>query len=366
MGFRCGIVGLPNVGKSTLFNALTETAAAQAANYPFCTIEPNVGRVAVPDERLDKIREIAASAQEIETQIEFVDIAGLVRGASQGEGLGNQFLANIREVDAIVHVLRCFEDGDVTHVEGRVDPIADAETVETELMLADLDSLERRVPNLAKKAQQGDKEAKIEASVLGQALELLRASKPARLTEPKDAEEARALQRAQLLTAKPVLYVCNVNEGDAAEGNALSASVAEKASSENAKAVVVSAAIEAEIATLAADEREAFLADLGLQETGLTRVIRAGYELLGLITFFTAGPKEARAWTTHKGAKAPEAAGEIHTDFERGFIRAETIAFDDYVKFGGESGARDAGKLRSEGKEYIVQDGDVMLFRFNV
>jgi GTP-binding protein YchF len=366
MGFRCGIVGLPNVGKSTLFNALTETAAAQAANYPFCTIEPNVGRVAVPDERLDKIREIAASAQEVETQIEFVDIAGLVRGASQGEGLGNQFLANIREVDSIVHVLRCFEDGDVTHVEGRVDPIADAETVETELMLADLDSLERRVPNLVKKAQQGDKEAKIEASVLGQALELLRDSKPARLTEPKDAEEARALQRAQLLTAKPVLYVCNVNEGDAAEGNELSARVSDKATAENAKAVVVSAAIEAEIATLAADEREAFLADLGLQETGLARVIRAGYELLGLITFFTAGPKEARAWTTHRGAKAPEAAGEIHTDFERGFIRAETIAFDDYVKFGGESGARDAGKLRSEGKEYVVQDGDVMLFRFNV
>jgi len=366
MGFRCGIVGLPNVGKSTLFNALTETAAAQAANYPFCTIEPNVGRVAVPDARLDQIAKIAASAQEIETQIEFVDIAGLVRGASQGEGLGNQFLANIREVDAIVHVLRCFEDGDVTHVEGRVDPIADAETVETELMLADLDSLERRVPNLVKKAQQGDKEAKIEASVLGQALELLRASKPARLTEPKDAEEAKALQRAQLLTAKPVLYVCNVNESDAAEGNALSARVSDKATAENAKAVVVSAAIEAEIATLDADEREAFLADLGLRETGLARVIRAGYELLGLITFFTAGPKESRAWTTHKGAKAPEAAGEIHTDFERGFIRAETIAFDDYVKFGGESGARDAGKLRSEGKEYVVQDGDVMLFRFNV
>jgi len=366
MGFRCGIVGLPNVGKSTLFNALTETAAAQAANYPFCTIEPNVGRVAVPDARLDQIAKIAASAQEIETQIEFVDIAGLVRGASQGEGLGNQFLANIREVDAIVHVLRCFEDGEVTHVEGRVDPIADAETVETELMLADLDSLERRVPNLVKKAQQGDKEAKIEASVLGQALELLRASKPARLTEPKDAEEAKALQRAQLLTAKPVLYVCNVNESDAAEGNALSARVSDKATAENAKAVVVSAAIEAEIATLDADEREAFLADLGLRETGLARVIRAGYELLGLITFFTAGPKESRAWTTHKGAKAPEAAGEIHTDFERGFIRAETIAFDDYVKFGGESGARDAGKLRSEGKEYVVQDGDVMLFRFNV
>ena len=366
MGFRCGIVGLPNVGKSTLFNALTETAAAQAANYPFCTIEPNVGRVAVPDERLDKIREIAASALEIETQIEFVDIAGLVRGASQGEGLGNQFLANIREVDAIVHVLRCFEGGDVTHVEGRVDPIADAETVETELMLADLDSLERRVPNLIKKAQQGDKEAKIEASVLSQALELLRASKPARLVQPKDHEEEMALQRAQLLTAKPVLYVCNVDEADAAEGNALSAKVFEKAAAENAKAVVVSAAIESEIATLPSDEREAFLADLGLHETGLARVIRAGYELLGLITFFTAGPKEARAWTTHRGAKAPEAAGEIHTDFERGFIRAETIAYDDYIRFGGETGAKDAGKMRSEGKDYVVQDGDVMLFRFNV
>jgi GTP-binding protein YchF len=366
MGFRCGIVGLPNVGKSTLFNALTETAAAQAANYPFCTIEPNVGRVAVPDERLDKIRAIAASAQEIETQIEFVDIAGLVRGASQGEGLGNQFLANIREVDAIVHVLRCFEGGDVTHVEGRVDPIADAETVETELMLADLDSLERRVPNLVKKAQQGDKEAKIEASVLGQALDLLRQSKPARLTQPRDAEEEKALSRAQLLTGKPVLYVCNVDESDAADGNALSARVFEKAAAEGARAVVVSAAIESEIATLPGEEREAFLADLGLHETGLARVIRAGSELLGLITFFTAGPKEARAGTVHKGARAPEAAGEIHTDFERGFIRAETIAFDDYVKFGGEAGARDAGKLRSEGKDYVVQDGDVMLFRFNV
>jgi GTP-binding protein YchF len=366
MGFRCGIVGLPNVGKSTLFNALTETAAAQAANYPFCTIEPNVGRVAVPDERLDKIAAIAKSAQEIETQIEFVDIAGLVRGASQGEGLGNQFLANIREVDAIVHVLRCFEGGDVTHVEGRVDPIADADTVETELMLADLDSLERRVPSLVKKAQQGDKEAKIEASVLGQALELLRASKPARLVQPKDVEEEKALTRAQLLTAKPVLYVCNVDEGDAADGNALSARVFDKAAAENAKAVVVSAAIEAEIATLAAEEREAFLADLGLHETGLARVIRAGYELLGLITFFTAGPKESRAWTVRKGAKAPEAAGAIHSDFERGFIRAETIAYPDYIACGGEAGARDAGKLRSEGKEYVVQDGDVLLFRFNV
>ena len=366
MGFRCGIVGLPNVGKSTLFNALTETAAAQAANYPFCTIEPNVGRVAVPDERLDKIAAIAKSAQEIETQIEFVDIAGLVRGASRGEGLGNQFLANIREVDAIVHVLRCFAGGDVTHVEGRVDPIADAETVETELMLADLDSLERRVPNLVKKAQQGDKEAKIEASVLGQALDLLRASKPARLVQPRDAEEEKALHRAQLLTAKPVLYVCNVEEKDAASGNALSERVFEKAKAENARAVVVSAAIEAEIATLAADEREAFLADLGLHETGLARVIRAGYELLGLITFFTAGPKESRAWTVHKGARAPEAAGEIHSDFERGFIRAETIAYEDYIQCAGEAGARDAGKLRSEGKDYVVQDGDVMLFRFNV
>jgi GTP-binding protein YchF len=366
VGFRCGIVGLPNVGKSTLFNALTETAAAQAANYPFCTIEPNVGRVAVPDERLQRIAGIAKSASVIETQIEFVDIAGLVRGAAQGEGLGNQFLANIREVDAIVHVLRCFEGGDITHVEGRVDPIADAETVETELMLADLDSLERRVPNLVKKAQQGDKEARIEASVLGQALELLRASKPARLTRPKDAEEEKALARAQLLTGKPVLYVCNVDEGDAAEGNALSAKVFERAAAEGAKAVVVSAAIEAEIATLPAEEREAFLADLGLEETGLTRVIRAGYELLGLITFFTAGPKEARAWTVEKGAKAPQAAGVIHSDFERGFIRAETIAFDDFVLCGGEAGARDAGKLRSEGKEYVVQDGDVLLFRFNV
>jgi GTP-binding protein YchF len=366
MGFRCGIVGLPNVGKSTLFNALTETAAAQAANYPFCTIEPNVGRVAVPDQRLDKIAAIAKSASEIETQIEFVDIAGLVRGASKGEGLGNQFLANIREVDAIVHVLRCFEGGDVTHVAGKVDPIADADTVETELMLADLESLERRVPNLVKKAQQGDKEAKIEASVLGQALDLLRESKPARLTQPKDAEEAKALQRAQLLTGKPVLYVCNVDEGDAASGNALSAKVFEKAAAEGAQAVVISAAIEAEIATLPADEREGFLADLGLHETGLNRMIHAAYALLGLITFYTAGPKESRAWTVHKGARAPEAAGEIHTDFERGFIRAETIAYDDYISCGGENGAKDAGKMRSEGKDYVVQDGDVLLFRFNV
>jgi hypothetical protein len=366
MGFRCGIVGLPNVGKSTLFNALTETAAAQAANYPFCTIEPNVGRVAVPDPRLQTIAKIGKSATVIETQLEFVDIAGLVRGASTGEGLGNQFLGNIREVDAIVHVLRCFEGGDVTHVEGRVDPVADAETVETELMLADLDSLEKRVPNLVKKAQQGDKEAKIQASVLGQALELLRASKPARLAQPKDEEERKALERAQLLTAKPVLYVCNVDESDAASGNAHSARVFEKAAAEGAKAVVISAAIEAEIAMMAPEDRAEFLKDLGLEETGLSQIIRTGYELLDLITFFTVGPKEARAWTVEKGSKAPQAAGAIHTDFERGFIRAETMAYEDYVTHGGEAGAREAGKWRSEGKDYVTKDGDIMLFRFNV
>jgi ribosome-binding ATPase len=366
MGFRCGIVGLPNVGKSTLFNALTETAAAQAANYPFCTIEPNVGRVAVPDPRLDRIAAIAKSASEIETQLEFVDIAGLVRGASRGEGLGNQFLGNIREVDAIVHVLRCFEGGDVTHVEGRIDPVADAETVETELMLADLESLEKRVPALVKKAQQGDKEAKVQASVLGQALELLRASKPARLTRPKDEEEKKALGRAQLLTAKPVLYACNVDEADAAAGNSDSARIFEKAAAEGAGAVVISAAIEAEIAAMAPADRTDFLNDLGLEETGLARVIRAGYDLLHLITFFTAGPKEARAWTVEKGAKAPQAAGVIHTDFERGFIRAETISYEDFVACGGEAGAKEAGRMRSEGKDYVVQDGDVMLIRFNV
>ncbi|MDQ1232070.1 redox-regulated ATPase YchF [Sphingomonas sp. SORGH_AS_0879] len=366
MGFRCGIVGLPNVGKSTLFNALTETAAAQAANYPFCTIEPNVGNVAVPDPRLYKLAEVAGSAKIIETQLAFVDIAGLVRGASKGEGLGNQFLGNIREVDAIVHVLRCFEDGDVTHVEGKVDPIADAETVETELMLSDLESLEKRVPAFIKKGQQGDKEAKIAASVLGQTLDLLREGKPARLTKPKDEEEARVFAQAQLLTAKPVLYVCNVEESNAANGNAHSARVFEKATAEGAQAVVVSAAIEAEIATMPSEDRGEFLSELGLSETGLARVIRAGYALLDLLTFFTVGPKEARAWTVHRGAKAPNAAGEIHSDFERGFIRAETIAFDDYIAFKGEAGARDAGKLRAEGKEYVVQDGDVMLFRFNV
>ena len=366
MGFKCGIVGLPNVGKSTLFNALTETQAAQAANYPFCTIEPNVGNVAVPDPRLAEIARIASSANVIETQLAFVDIAGLVRGASTGEGLGNQFLGNIREVDAIVHVLRCFEGGDVTHVEGRVDPVADAETVETELMLSDLESLERRVPAAVKKAAQGDKEAKVTASVLGQALELLRDSKPARLTQPQGEDETRIFAAAQLLTAKPVLYVCNVDEGDAATGNGLSAAVFAKAEAEGAKAVVISAAIEAEIAQMAAADRTEFLGDLGLEETGLGRIVRAGYGLLDLITFFTAGPKEARAWTVEKGSKAPQAAGAIHSDFERGFIRAETIAYSDFVALNGESGARDAGKLRSEGKEYVVQDGDVLLFRFNI
>ena len=366
MGFRCGIVGLPNVGKSTLFNALTETAAAQAANYPFCTIEPNVGRVAVPDPRLQTIARIGKSANIIETQLEFVDIAGLVRGASTGEGLGNQFLGNIREVDAIVHVLRCFTEGDVTQVENKVDPIADAETVETELMLADLESLEKRVPAAAKKAAQGDKEARVQASVLGKALALLRDSKPARLTEPADEEEKRALDQAQLLTAKPVLYVCNVNEEDAAHGNALSEQVFAKAKAEGANAVVVSAAIESELVGMEMDERLAFLHEMGLEETGLARVIRAGYDLLHLITFFTVGPKEARAWTVEVGSKAPAAAGEIHSDFERGFIRAETIAYDDYIALGGESGARDAGKLRQEGKEYVVKDGDVLHFKFNV
>jgi len=362
MGFKCGIVGLPNVGKSTLFNALTETAAAQAANYPFCTIEPNIGNVAVPDDRLEKLATIASSKKIIATQLAFVDIAGLVRGASKGEGLGNQFLGNIREVDAIVHVLRCFEDDDIQHVENRVDPVADAETVETELLLADLDSLEKRVPAFAKKAAQGDKEAKIAASVLGQALDLLREGKPARLVEPKDDEEARVLRTAQLLTSKPVLYVCNVDEGSAANGNAFSEKVFAKAASEGAQAVVVSAAIESELVTMDMADRLEFLEEMGLHETGLARVIRAGYELLHLITFFTVGPQEARAWTVHAGATAPEAAGEIHSDFQKGFIRAETIAYDDYVTLGGEAKAREAGKLRAEGKAYVVHDGDVMHF----
>ncbi|QVM82520.1 MULTISPECIES: redox-regulated ATPase YchF [Novosphingobium] len=366
MGFRCGIVGLPNVGKSTLFNALTETQAAQAANYPFCTIEPNVGQVGVPDPRLDKLAEIAGSAKIIPTQLSFVDIAGLVRGASKGEGLGNQFLGNIREVDAIIHVLRCFENDDIQHVDNKVDPIADADTVETELLLSDLESLEKRVPAAQKRGASGDKEAKIAASVLGQALELLREGKPARLTEPKDEEEERVFRQAQLLTAKPVLYVCNVEEEAAAEGNEFSQRVFEKAAAEGATAVIVSAAIEAELVGMDKEDRGVFLEEMGLAEAGLARIIRAGYELLELLTFFTVGPKEARAWTVHKGAKAPEAAGEIHSDMQRGFIRAETIAFDDFVALGGEAAAKEQGKLRQEGKEYVVHDGDVMHFKFNV
>ncbi|MGQ7792713.1 redox-regulated ATPase YchF [Faunimonas sp. B44] len=366
MGFRCGIVGLPNVGKSTLFNALTRTAAAQAANYPFCTIEPNTGEVAVPDPRLKDLARVAGSQQIVPTRLTFVDIAGLVRGASKGEGLGNQFLANIREVDAIAHVLRCFEDEDITHVEGRVDPIADADTVETELMLADLESLERRIQPFRKRASVKDKEALAVLPVMEKALAALQEGEPVRtIRAGLSPEEARVLEGLTLLTAKPVLYVCNVAEADAATGNAETERVRAKAEAEGAGFVVISAAIEAELAQLSDDEQQEYMAALGLEEPGLDRLIRAGYELLGLITFFTAGPKEARAWTVAKGAKAPQAAGVIHTDFERGFIRAQTIRFEDYVKLGGETAAKEAGKARDEGKEYIVQDGDVMLFKFN-
>ena len=363
MGFKCGVVGLPNVGKSTLFNALTETAAAQAANYPFCTIEPNVGEVAVPDPRLETLAALAKSATIVPTRLTFVDIAGLVRGASKGEGLGNQFLANIREVDAIVHVVRCFADTNVTHVEGRIDPIADIETVETELMLADLDSLERRADGLSKKAKGGDKEAKETLDLVSRALSLLRDGKPARLTERKP-EEERSFRLLGLLTAPPVLYVCNVDEASAAGGNADARKVEARAVAEGAAAISISAKIEAEIAVLARAERSDYLAAVGLEEAGLDRLIRAGYALLDLVTFFTAGPKETRAWTVTRGTKAPQAAGVIHTDFEHGFIRAETIAYDDYVACGGEAGARDAGKMRLEGKDYVVADGDVMHFRF--
>jgi hypothetical protein len=363
MGFKCGIVGLPNVGKSTLFNALTQTAAAEAANYPFCTIEPNVGEVGVPDERLIKLAGIAKSGQVIPTRLTFVDIAGLVKGASKGEGLGNQFLGHIREVDAIAYVLRCFEDGDVTHVEGRIDPAADAETVETELMLADLEGLEKRRANVEKKATTGDNEAKAQVAIIDKALALLRDGKPARLAELSPEEEP-AYATLQLLTAKPVLYVCNVDETSAAKGNAHSRGVEEKAKTEGAGCVVISAKIEAELAGLSDAERAEFLKDLGLDEPGLNKLIRAGYALLDLVTYFTVGPKEARAWTVTRGTKAPQAAGVIHTDFEKGFIRAETIAYGDYVGLGGETGAKDAGKMRLEGKEYVVKDGDVMHFRF--
>ncbi|GHE70562.1 ribosome-binding ATPase YchF [Camelimonas fluminis] len=364
MGFKCGIVGLPNVGKSTLFNALTQTAAAQAANYPFCTIEPNVGDVAVPDPRLDALSAIAGSQQILPTRLTFVDIAGLVRGASKGEGLGNQFLGNIRECDAIAHVVRCFEDGDVTHVDGKVDPLADIETIETELMLADLESLEKRIPGLEKRARGGDKEAKEQIELVNRALVLLRDGKPARLLEVKPEEEF-AFRQLGLLTSKPVLYVCNVEEASAENGNDHSAKVFARAQEEGARAVVVSAAIESEIAVLPEEEQKDYLEAIGLTEPGLNRVIRTGYDLLGLITYFTVGPKEARAWTITTGTKAPKAAGVIHSDFEKGFIRAETIAYNDYVTLKGEAGARDAGKLRLEGKEYVVADGDVLHFRFN-
>ena len=363
MGFKCGIVGLPNVGKSTLFNALTQTAAAQAANYPFCTIEPNVGEIAVPDPRLEKLSALAKSEQIIPTRITFVDIAGLVKGASKGEGLGNKFLATIREVDAIVHVVRCFEDTDVTHVEGKIDPIADIETIETELMLADLESLEKRVDALEKKAKGNDKEAKETLDLVKRALKLLQDGKPARFVERKP-EEEKLFHSLGLLTSAPVLYACNVEEGSAASGNEFSRRVEGRAKEEGAVAVVISAKIESEIATLPPEERADYLEAVGLKETGLDRLVRAGYALLHLVTYFTVGPKETRAWTITVGTKAPQAAGVIHTDFEKGFIRAETIGYDDYIATGGEAGARDAGKMRLEGKDYVVQDGDVMHFRF--
>ncbi|GLK79254.1 redox-regulated ATPase YchF [Methylopila turkensis] len=363
MGFKCGIVGLPNVGKSTLFNALTQTAAAQAANYPFCTIEPNVGEVAVPDPRLDALAAIAASKEIIPTRLTFVDIAGLVRGASKGEGLGNQFLAHIREVDAIAYVLRCFEDDDITHVEGRIDPLSDADTVETELMIADLESLEKRVVGLEKRARGNDKEAKEQLELVNRVLPLLRDGKPARLAKISE-DERPAFDALNLLTSKPVLYVANVDEGSAVDGNAYSAKVEERAKAEGAVSVVISARIESEIAVLAEEERAEYLDALGLHEAGLDRLINAGYRLLGLVTYFTVGPKETRAWTIERGTKAPQAAGVIHSDFEKGFIRSETIAYDDYVALKGEAGAKDAGKMRLEGKDYVVADGDVLHFRF--
>ncbi|QND47774.1 redox-regulated ATPase YchF [Rhizobium lusitanum] len=366
MGFKCGIVGLPNVGKSTLFNALTKTAAAQAANYPFCTIEPNTGEVAVPDPRMEQLAQIAKSKELIPTRISFVDIAGLVRGASKGEGLGNQFLANIREVDAIVHVLRCFEDSDITHVEGRINPVADAETIETELMLSDLESLERRTEQTRKRANSKDKESMAMLPLMEASLKLLNEGKPVRnLLSKLDEEELHILKSLNLLTSHPVLYVCNVAEADAVAGNEHTAAVTAMAKEQNSEVVIISAAIEAEVAQLPEEEAMEFLSELGLQEAGLNRLIYAGYKLLHLITYFTVGPKETRAWTIEEGTKAPQAAGVIHSDFERGFIRAQTIAYGDYITFKGEVGAKENGKMRSEGKEYVVQDGDVLNFLFN-
>ncbi|AVX03796.1 redox-regulated ATPase YchF [Maritalea myrionectae] len=364
MGFKCGIVGLPNVGKSTLFNALTRTAAAQAANFPFCTIEPNVGEVSVPDERLDKIAAIGKSAEIIPTRLSFVDIAGLVKGAAQGEGLGNQFLANIREVDAIAYVLRCFENDDIVHVSGKIDPLTDAEVVETELMLADMESLEKRIPNLEKKLRGQDKDAKATIDLINRALDVLRDGKPARHVEISE-DEKKAFKELNLLTSKPALYICNVDEDSAAEGNELTKKVEEYAKAQNARMVIISAEIESQLSQLDDEEQAEFLESLGLEEPGLNRIIREGYKLLNLQTYFTVGPKEARAWTITEGTKAPQAAGVIHTDFERGFIRAQTIAYDDFVALGGEAAAKEAGKARDEGKEYVVKDGDIMLFKFN-
>jgi ribosome-binding ATPase len=365
MGFNCGIVGLPNVGKSTLFNALTATEAAEAANYPFSTIEPNIGRVAVPDARLEVCARLAKSAKIVPTQLEFVDIAGLVRGASKGEGLGNQFLGQIRAVDAVAHVLRCFVDANVTHVEATLDPIRDAETVETELLLADLDSLDRRVKAAEKKARGSDKEAKAQLALIERAKALLDGGRPARMLDVSP-EERPSFQSLELLTAKPVLYVANLDEASAAAGNDLSARVAEYAAARGAASVAISAKIEAELAQLPEADKREYLASLGLAEPGLARVIGAGYRLLDLITFLTVGPKESKAWTVPQGTKAPQAAGAIHSDFEKGFIRAETISYDDFVACGGEQGAKEAGKMRLEGADYVVRDGDILHFRFNV